>query len=126
VLFTGLVRNLPLLELIVECAPVDDLDLLDKSELLRCLHKAALGIGISRGVDRLSLTLCVLKWLSLQDRWLRAPQPPARVIRVTRRSTVGEVGASGPVLLAGICDTSRRSRQLLETRKRWTCGGSED
>jgi asparagine synthase (glutamine-hydrolysing) len=76
VFFTGLTRNLPVLESIVQRAPVDDLDLLDKGELLRCLHKAALGIGEDTlGVARLSLTLCVLKWLTTQQEALRWPGP---------------------------------------------------
>jgi hypothetical protein len=56
-----------LLEKLVEQAPVDDLEMVDKDELLRCLHKAALGVGeCAPGWDRLNLTLCALKWLTTQ------------------------------------------------------------
>jgi asparagine synthase (glutamine-hydrolysing) len=77
VFFTGLARNRPQLEALVERAPVDDLELLDKGALLRCLQQAALGIGSgAQGVDRLSLTLCLLKWLTQQQD--RVPSPEVR------------------------------------------------
>jgi asparagine synthase (glutamine-hydrolysing) len=77
VFYRGLSRNLPMLESLVERAPVDDLELLDRPALLDGLRQAALGIGESTlGVDRLNLTLAVLKWLTVQEQALRRPGPP--------------------------------------------------
>ena len=50
VFFGGLSRNLSSLERLVEQSPVDDVEFVDKAELLRCLHKAALGVGDWRRV----------------------------------------------------------------------------
>jgi asparagine synthase (glutamine-hydrolysing) len=74
VFFGGLSRNLSSLERLVVQSPVDDLEFVDKNELLRCLHKAALGVGdCAPGWDRLNLTLSALKWLTSQRS--RADQP---------------------------------------------------
>jgi asparagine synthase (glutamine-hydrolysing) len=83
--YTGLARNRASLEALVERAPVDDLDLLDRSELLRCLRNAALGVvRKSVGRDRLCHTLGMLKWLSLQERWLQAAPASSKVIWESR------------------------------------------
>jgi asparagine synthase (glutamine-hydrolysing) len=95
VFFGGLARNLSSLERLVEQSPVDDLEFVDKAELLRCLHKAALGVGdCAPGWDRLNLTLSALKWLTMQgnpvDRPALAIRPFERPIeKVTGRKSVG-------------------------------------
>jgi asparagine synthase (glutamine-hydrolysing) len=72
--FRGLARALPGLEQFIQEVSVDDLELIDKPALLQCLRRAALGIGRDvAGVDRLNLTLALLKWLHLQ----RTATPPA-------------------------------------------------
>ena len=68
VFFGGLARNLPLLETLVEQAPVDDLGIVDKDELLRRLHKAALGVGECRT-------------------WLGPPEPDAQYAEVAYHPT---------------------------------------
>ena len=79
VFFTGLSRNTRVLESLVRDAQVDDLEFFDQGELVRCLHKAALGIGKDgQGVDRLNLTLALLKWRSTQQKRLRDPAPRIR------------------------------------------------
>lgn len=80
--FLGLSRNLPHLEALVHQAPVADLGFLDRDVLLNCLRQAAFGIaeGID-GVFRMSVTLALLKWLSLQEQWQDLPMSPKRVIR---------------------------------------------
>ena len=76
VYYKGLSQNLPMLESLIRQAPVDDLDLLDKNEVVNCLHKAALGVGQdSSGTDRLGLTLALLKWLTTQAEGLSRPGP---------------------------------------------------
>jgi asparagine synthase (glutamine-hydrolysing) len=95
IFFQGLARNRPMLEALIQRAPVDDLELLDKGELIRCLQKAALGVGQDApGVDRLSLTLCLLKWLTTQQEALRRPGPALRPVE-----TIG--GGPQPAVLAG-------------------------
>jgi asparagine synthase (glutamine-hydrolysing) len=67
VYYLGLARNLRALEELVQTAPIDDLHILNKDTLLKCLQQAALGIaGDAAGVDRLTLTLSLLKWLSMR------------------------------------------------------------
>jgi hypothetical protein len=62
----GLARNLKALEELVRTAPIDDLRILNKDILLKCLQQTALGIaGDAAGVDRLTLTLSLLKWVSM-------------------------------------------------------------
>ncbi|HEU4753298.1 MAG TPA: asparagine synthase-related protein, partial [Armatimonadota bacterium] len=78
--YLGLARNLPRLEALVRSAPVEDLDLIDKRELLECLRSAAMGVPTRFGIEaiaRLNLTLSLLKWLSMQEQWLRKAPAPA-------------------------------------------------
>jgi asparagine synthase (glutamine-hydrolysing) len=94
VFYRGLARNRPLLEALVQRAPVDDLEILDKAELIRCLNQAALGVGPSGpGGDRLNLTLCLLKWLTTQQEALSRPRPALRRLEVpgTSGSVVGSM-----------------------------------
>jgi len=65
--YTGLSRNLPRLEALVQQAPVDDLEFLDKGILLDCLQRAALGnAGDAGSVTPLHGTLSLLVWLTQQ------------------------------------------------------------
>jgi asparagine synthase (glutamine-hydrolysing) len=74
VYYSGLSRNLPHLEALVEQAPIDDLGLFDKEVLLQCLQQTALGIGKNlNATDRLNITLALLKWLSQEEQWQRQP-----------------------------------------------------
>lgn len=98
VYFVGLARNLPALEALVRHAPVDDLHLLDKAVLLDCLQQAALGIaGDAPGTDRLTLTLALLSWLSVQAEGRPEVEPTAEVVRPAHRTDAERVRtAAGP------------------------------
>jgi len=79
--FMGLSRNLPRLEALVEQAPVDDLGFLDKTSLLDCLQRAALGnAGDAGSLLPLTGTLSLLLWLTRQrqDRRQHCPSVPPR------------------------------------------------
>jgi asparagine synthase (glutamine-hydrolysing) len=63
--YMGLARNLRSLEALVEQAPVDDLGFLDKTKLLDCLQRTALGNAIDAGsLFPLNWTLSLLSWLT--------------------------------------------------------------
>jgi asparagine synthase (glutamine-hydrolysing) len=63
--YTGLSRNLASLEALVEDAPIDDLGFLDKSVLLDCLQRTALGnAGDAGALLALNGTLSLLVWLT--------------------------------------------------------------
>jgi asparagine synthase (glutamine-hydrolysing) len=65
--FRGVARHLGQLEALVRAAGVDDLGLIDKATLLSCLRQSALGIGNARiQLDRMNLTLSLLRWLTLE------------------------------------------------------------
>jgi asparagine synthase (glutamine-hydrolysing) len=67
VYYVGLSRNLPSLEALIQEAPIDDLGLFDRTALLDCLQRAALGNAVDvTSLTRLNSTLCFLKWLALQ------------------------------------------------------------
>jgi hypothetical protein len=69
----------------IQDAHIEDLEIIDKEALTRCLQEAALwGVGV-RPLHRLNLTLSLLKWLSMQDEWRWTFDPPAEIIRVHRR-----------------------------------------
>jgi len=78
VVHSGLARNLPLLEALVQHTPADGLGAFDKQVLLQCLQQAALGFIPGGVLDKLDLTLAWLRWYSLQDEWQR-PMTPAAV-----------------------------------------------
>lgn len=83
VYFGGLVRHLPALEAMIRQAPLDDLGLLDKDILIKCLNKAALGVAHTEGGStRLDLALSLIKWLSMQSEWQQSTDPPVETIRV--------------------------------------------
>jgi asparagine synthase (glutamine-hydrolysing) len=67
--FRGLARHLGELEELARQPLPDGLDFLDRGSLIDCLRQSALGIGNARvQLDRVNLTLSLLKWLSLQSR----------------------------------------------------------
>jgi asparagine synthase (glutamine-hydrolysing) len=90
--FHGLSRNQAALETMIHSAPVDDLGLLDKPELIRHLRQTALGVEHSAaGAIRLDLTLALVKWLSMYRQWLAMPlDSPAETAYVARGSARGE------------------------------------
>lgn len=81
-LLTGYARHQDALERLVLESPVGR-EMIDKSVLLDCLRKAALGIfGQGVGAARLRITLSYLGWLSNRDAWTRARVPifPLRLL----------------------------------------------
>ena len=97
--YTGLARNLHRLEALVRQALVDDLGMLDKEALMRCLQEAALGGAGIRPLHRFNLTLSLLKWLSMQSAWQRTVEAPTEIISMRQRpcgvSASGEAEARG-------------------------------
>jgi asparagine synthase (glutamine-hydrolysing) len=76
--FRGMARHLGELEALVRSAP-SEFEFLDREMLVNCLRQTALGIGNARiQVDRVNLTLSLLKWLALQS----SPQPEPREMEV--------------------------------------------
>jgi asparagine synthase (glutamine-hydrolysing) len=76
--YMGLSRNLQRLEALIEQAPADDLDFLDKATLLDCLQRAALGNAIDApSLDPLNRTLSLLLWLTRQHQGRRQHCPPS-------------------------------------------------
>jgi asparagine synthase (glutamine-hydrolysing) len=91
VYYLGLARNLPYLEGMIQAAPIDDLGIIDKDVLTRCLQEAALGgIGV-RPLHRFNLTLSLVKWLCLQDEWLRTPISSNEIMQIPRQGRAPQV-----------------------------------
>ena len=68
--FRGIAKHLPELEALVRETPADDLGFLNRQSLIECLQQSALGIGNARvQLDRMNLTLSMLRWLSLYKSW---------------------------------------------------------
>jgi asparagine synthase (glutamine-hydrolysing) len=84
VYYLGLARNLQSLETMIRQAPIDDLGMLDKNVLIRCLQEAALGGAGVRPLHRFNLTLSLLKWLCMQEAWQRTAVVPTEVLHVHR------------------------------------------
>ena len=84
--FTGLSRNLPALETMIFEAP-DELGMLHKPSLIHHLRQTSLGIeSCAAGSARLDLTLSLVKWLSMRNRWETLPlEPPAQTVCIPRR-----------------------------------------
>src|SRR5262249_9753111 len=79
--FRGLGRHLPTLEALVRRAPVDDVGFLDRDALIDCLRQSALGVGNARiQLDRVNLTLSLLRWLSLRESTGARTAAPAEVV----------------------------------------------
>lgn len=71
--YTGLARNLRWLEDLVERAPTEDLEFLDKPILFDCLQRTALGSSGDAGVlMQLNGTLSLLIWLTLHQQKARS------------------------------------------------------
>jgi asparagine synthase (glutamine-hydrolysing) len=68
VYYLGLSRNLPYLLAMIDRAPIDDLDIVDKAILSRSLREAALGGAHVRQLHRLNLTLSLVRWLLMQEK----------------------------------------------------------
>ncbi len=66
------------LENMVLSSDVDDLHIFDKSTIIHCLHKAALGVGSIQARERLDKTLALIAWYD----------------QLTRRQATAEVTAS--------------------------------
>ena len=79
-LLQGYGRNQEILEKLISEAGVDE-EMIDRSILVDCLRKVALGIdGRGVGVARLRVTLSYLFWLEQRKRWTAASQPRYRQI----------------------------------------------
>jgi asparagine synthase (glutamine-hydrolysing) len=85
--YIGLSRNLPYLEALVEQAPVDDLGFLDKSSLIDCVQRAALGnSGDAGAMLQFEGTLSLLLWLTQQRGRPQRQSGPARQERADAAS----------------------------------------
>ena len=67
-------------------APCDDLGLVDKDRLIEHLHKAALGGAGVRPLQHFNLMVALLKWLSMQEAWFKAPSSAESCRQVAWRS----------------------------------------
>lgn len=81
VYYLGLNRNLRYLETMVAGAPIDDLDMIRKDVLIRCMQDAALGVADPRRLQRLNLTLSLIRWLVMTE---DGPAKPVEVPQVIR------------------------------------------
>jgi asparagine synthase (glutamine-hydrolysing) len=89
--YRGLARHLPELKRLVCDSPLDELSFIDREKLTECLEQAALGIGATRaGLDRLNITLAILRWLSLRAERPANLSKPAQIL--TFPWTVTEAG----------------------------------
>lgn len=96
VYYLGLAQNLSMLETMVREAPIDDLEMIDKACLLRCLQEASMASANARQLQRLNFTLSLLKWLHMQHEWEHASSHPAEVRRtVFKAGTVLSPVAAG-------------------------------
>src|SRR6185295_6564341 len=75
----GLARHLPYLSTMVQQAPIDELGMIDKACVLRCLYEATVTSANAQQLQRLDFTLALIKWLCMQDLWQRTPLPTAEV-----------------------------------------------
>jgi asparagine synthase (glutamine-hydrolysing) len=98
--FLGLRRNRRALEDLIDQAAPEAGAFLDKGALLECLHLAALGVAGHAALDRLALTLSLLRWLSLRRDWARLARP-ARSFRWG--PPAGEPPLAGRMPLASAC-----------------------
>jgi asparagine synthase (glutamine-hydrolysing) len=94
VYYLGLARNVPKLEAMVQQAPSEDLGIIDKDCLIRCLHEASMASANARQLQRLNFTLSLLKWLCMQDEWQRTPRPSADIIRMPQQGEFSNGKAS--------------------------------
>ena len=101
VYFLGLAHNRERLEATVRDAPIDDLGMIRKDVLIHHLREAALGGAYVRQLHRLNLTLSLIKWLAMQERWQEHLLLPSAVMRLSRRSD-SEPTAANTVSLSSV------------------------
>jgi len=82
VYYLGLARNLPMLERMIDAAPLSQLDMIDKQMLIRYLREASFGGAHVRQMHRLNSTLSLIKWLSMQQEWFTQPMAKCEAIFV--------------------------------------------
>jgi asparagine synthase (glutamine-hydrolysing) len=77
--YRGLARNLSYLEDLVQHSDVDELGLISKSTLIRCLRQAAVGsVPKADASHRLNISLAFIQWLSLRQEAQPAHPCPAK------------------------------------------------
>jgi hypothetical protein len=70
--FISLSRCADYLETMIESAPVDDLEFLDKEVLLQCFRDYRMARASNeRAGGRMTIILAVLNWLSHYQQWIR-------------------------------------------------------
>lgn len=65
--FKGLARNHEYLKGMVQKTQIEEIGMIDKNILVRYLHEAVLGGAHVRQLHRLNLTLCLIKWIGMQE-----------------------------------------------------------
>lgn len=86
-LLTGFARNRDSLEQLIRESPVDK-EIIDKSVLIDCLQKAALGMfGQGIGAARLRITLSFLMWTATRSSWIKAQVPtlPLHILNANQK-----------------------------------------
>jgi asparagine synthase (glutamine-hydrolysing) len=91
VYYLGLAKNVDYLEEMIEKAPIDELKIFDKPILRQAVREASLGTADARQLQRLDLSLCLIKWLSMQEQWqkIRTPIDKAIFIRKMPKTLEG-------------------------------------
>ena len=80
VYYLGLAKNVDYLEEMIEKAPIDELKIFDKPILRQAVREASLGTADARQLQRLDLSLCLIKWLSMQEQWQKIRTPIDKAI----------------------------------------------
>jgi hypothetical protein len=82
--YRGLSSHLNELKQLVRETSCDEFEFVDRGTLIACLDQTALGIGVGRaGLDRLNLTLAILKWMQMREAMeLPRPEAPDRVFEL--------------------------------------------
>ncbi|MHC1743657.1 MAG: asparagine synthase-related protein [Syntrophobacteraceae bacterium] len=80
VYYLGLSRHWPYLESLVRSSSLEDLGVIRKDELTRCLRQAALGAVGVRASQRLNLTLSLVRWFSLFERGLPSEVHASKIV----------------------------------------------
>ncbi|WP_146003847.1 asparagine synthase-related protein [Fischerella thermalis] len=84
VYYLGLTKNLQLLEEMLKISPIDELGIFDQNILIQALHEASLGVANARQLQRLDLSLCLIKWLSMQEEWLQRKESANATFLINR------------------------------------------
>jgi asparagine synthase (glutamine-hydrolysing) len=90
--YLGLAKNLPQLEAMIHAAPLEQVDVFDRAVLLQALQQASLGVANARQLYRLTLSLTLIQWLSMQA----APFPVIESIDPFRRERASEPASAAP------------------------------